>query len=119
MRYSGGEDINTDFRKILGHSVKHGGLGITDPRLSVESLYNTSKAASGELVDYLLEGSALKYVVHRECVRRSNSGARKERKHVELADMVRPNNLSSDQEIGTAAIRQQGMGHGLLLYPTA
>ena len=37
----GGEEINADFRKILGHSVKHGGLGITDPRLSVESAYNT------------------------------------------------------------------------------
>ena len=42
----GGEEINADFRKILGHSVKHGGLGIPDPRLSAESAYNTSKAAS-------------------------------------------------------------------------
>ena len=33
----GGEDITADFRKILGHSVKHGGLGIPDPRLSAES----------------------------------------------------------------------------------
>ena len=29
-----GEEINTDFWKILGHSVKHGGLGIPDPQLS-------------------------------------------------------------------------------------
>ena len=42
-----GEEINAHFRKILGHSVKHGGLGIPDPRLSAESEYNTSKAASG------------------------------------------------------------------------
>ena len=35
-----GEEINADFRKILGHSVKHGGLGIPDPRLSAESAYN-------------------------------------------------------------------------------
>ena len=33
----GGEEINADFRKILGHSVKHGGLGIPDPCLSAES----------------------------------------------------------------------------------
>ena len=32
----GGEEIDADFRKILGHGVKHGGLGITDPRLSAE-----------------------------------------------------------------------------------
>ena len=42
-----GEEINTDFWKILGHSVKHGVLGIPDPRFSAESAYNTSKAASG------------------------------------------------------------------------
>ena len=60
-----GEDIIADFRKILGHSVKHGGLGIPDPRLSVESAYNTSKAAIRELLDSLLEGSVLKYVGHR------------------------------------------------------
>ena len=33
----GGEEINTNFRKILGYSVKHGGLGIPDPQLSAES----------------------------------------------------------------------------------
>ena len=30
----GGEEIEADFRKILGHGVKHGGLGIPDPQLS-------------------------------------------------------------------------------------
>ena len=46
----GGEEITANFRKILGHSVKHGGLGIPDPRLSVESEYSTSKADCEELV---------------------------------------------------------------------
>ena len=53
----GGEDINATFRKSLGHSVKRGGLGITDPRLSAESAYNIYKVANGELVDSLLGGS--------------------------------------------------------------
>ena len=43
----GGEEININFRKILVHSVKHGGLDMPDPRLSAESAYNTSKADSG------------------------------------------------------------------------
>ena len=64
----GGEKITTDFQKILGHSVKHGGLGIHDPRLAAESAYNTFKAASRELVDSLLVGSVLNYVGHRACV---------------------------------------------------
>ena len=55
----GEEEINADFRKILGHSAKHGGLGILDPWLSAESVYNTSKEASEELVDSLLGGSSL------------------------------------------------------------
>ena len=32
-----GEEINANFRKILGHSVKNGGLGIPDPWLSAAS----------------------------------------------------------------------------------
>ena len=42
----GWEDINADFQKILGHSIKHGSLGIPELRMSAESAYNTSKAAS-------------------------------------------------------------------------
>ena len=94
----GGKEINTDFRKILGHSVKYGGLGIPDPWMSAESAYNTSKASSGELVDSLLGGSALKYVGHRACIRRSSLAARRERKHVELAELARQKELSGGQE---------------------
>ena len=50
----GGEEINADFHKILGHSVNHDNLRITYPGLSAESAYNTSKAASGELVYSLI-----------------------------------------------------------------
>ena len=32
----GGEDINANFWKILGHIVKSGGLGILDPCSSAE-----------------------------------------------------------------------------------
>ena len=32
----GGEEVSTNLREILSHSVKHGGLGIPDPRQSVE-----------------------------------------------------------------------------------
>ena len=71
----GREEITAVFRKILGYSVKHGGLGIPDPRLLAESAYNTSKAASRELVDSLLVGSALNYVGHRACVHKASKTA--------------------------------------------
>ena len=60
----GGEEVNADFQKILGHSVKHVGLGIPDPWLSSESEYNTPNADSWELVGSLLGGTNLNYVVH-------------------------------------------------------
>ena len=55
----GGEEIDAGFRKIMGHGVKHGRLGIPDPQHSAESAYNTSKEASRELVESLLGGSVL------------------------------------------------------------
>ena len=78
----GGEEINADFRKILGHSAKHGGLVIPDLRLSAVSAYNTSKAASGELVDSLLGGYDLNYVGHMACVRKASLTARREKVYV-------------------------------------
>ena len=80
----GGEEINADFRKILGHIVKHGGLVIPDPRLAADSACNTYTAASGELVDSLLGGSVLNYVGHRAFVHRESLVERREKMHVEI-----------------------------------
>ena len=93
-----GEEINADFRKILGRSVKHGGLVIPDPRLSAEIAYNTSKASSGELVDSLLGGSALNYVGHRACICKSSLAARRDKMHVDLGELARQKDLSGGQE---------------------
>ena len=74
---------------MLSHSINHGGLDISDPHLSEDILYNTSKWSSGELVGYLLGGTALNYVGHRACLCRASVGARKEQKHVEMADLAK------------------------------
>ena len=83
----GGEEITADFQKILGHSVKHGGLGITEPQLSAECAYNTSKADSRELVESLLGGSILNYVGHGACVRKASQLARLCKRIVELSEI--------------------------------
>ena len=67
-----GEEVSVDLREILVHSVKHGGLGVPDPWLTVECAYKTSKAASKVLVGSLLGSTDLNYVAHKGCVRRSN-----------------------------------------------
>ena len=94
----GGEEINVNFRKILGHSVKHGGLGIPVPRLSAESAYNTSNAASGELLDSLLGGSALYYAGYTAWVRKANLAARRAKMHVKLGELARRKELAGGQE---------------------
>ena len=94
----GEEEINSNFRKSLDHSVNHGGLGIPDPWLSAESSYNTSKVASGELVDILLVCSALNYVGHRACVRKAIIAARRAEMHVELGELARRKELAVGQE---------------------
>ena len=94
----GGEEVTVDFRKILGYSVKHVSLGIPNPGLSVECAYNTSKADSRELVDYLLGGYVFNYVGHRACVRNSSQTARLRQKSVELADIFKRKDQAGVQE---------------------
>ena len=92
-----GEEINVDFRKILGHSAKHDDLGIPYPRLSAESAYNISNAASGELVDSILGGSDLNYVGHRACVRKASLAARCAKMHVDLGELARKKEFAEGQ----------------------
>ena len=72
--FMGGE-IDSNFRKILGRSVKHGGLGIPDPRSLAKSAYNTSKASSGGMLGSLLGIISLTYVGHRAYIWGGSMGA--------------------------------------------
>ena len=66
-----GGGVNTDFRKILGHSFNNGGLGIPYPQFPADVTYNTYKVSSGRLVDSLLGGAALNCLGHRACIFRA------------------------------------------------
>ena len=92
-----GEEINANFRKILGRSVSHGGLGIPDPCLLADSTYNTSKAASGELVYSLLGDNALNYIGHMACVCQAILAARREKMHINLGEISRQKYLTGGQ----------------------
>ena len=85
----GGEEVSADLREILGHSVKHECLGLTDPWLSVERVYNTSKAAIEVLLGSLLGGTYLNYVAHKGCIGRASAGGRKQRELAEKAVISR------------------------------
>ena len=94
----GGEEINSHFRQILGHSVKYDRLGIPDPRLSEKSAYNTSPVDSKELVDSILGGSDLNYVGHRACIRRSSMVSKRENMHIALGELARRKEIAGGQE---------------------
>ena len=93
----GGAEITANFRKILGHSVKHGGLCIPDPRLSEESAYNTFEVASRELVDSLLGGSVLHYVGHMACVCKAIQTVRRTKMSAELGEVFRRQDQAGSQ----------------------
>ena len=94
----GGEEITADFRKILGQSVKNDGLGIPHPRLSAESAYNTSKAASRELVYSLLGGSVLNYVGHRTFICKARQTVWLSKRSVKLAEIFKRQEQAGGQE---------------------
>ena len=87
-----GEEINAYTRKILGRTVKQGVLGIPNPHLSTDSAYNTSKAASGEMVGSLLGGTTLKYKGRRSCVCGTTTGTKKQQNRLEKEDLDRQKN---------------------------
>ena len=85
----GGDEVRSGLREILGRSVKCGGLGITDPWLSVEHTYNTFKASSEVLVGSLLGGTNLNYVEYKDCVCILSLGDQKQRDYSEKEVLTR------------------------------
>ena len=83
------EEVNADLREILGHSVKHGGLGIPDPFLLAYCVYNTYKSASEVLVGSLLGSTHRNYIYHKSCVCRSIAEAQKQWEYLEMEILTR------------------------------
>ena len=90
----GGEEVSSNFREILGRSVKLRGLGIPEPCLSAEHAYNTSKAASDVLVGSLLGGTKLNYVAQKGCVRRESVDGLKHQEFSEMLALTRQKELA-------------------------
>ena len=66
--------------------------------MSEECAYNTSKAASRELVDSLLGSSVLNYVGHRACVRKASHSARLSKKIDETSELYDCQEQAGHQE---------------------
>ncbi|KAL7523483.1 hypothetical protein ACHAXR_000201, partial [Thalassiosira sp. AJA248-18] len=73
------EEVKEDFRRLLTHSVKQGGLNIRDPAASAARLHQSSLEACETLVASLMENSDLSSAAHKQCVRQAGAKARKER----------------------------------------
>ena len=74
-----------DFRALLSHSVKGGGLNVRNPVEGAMRLHQSSAEASSVLVKSLREGSALNGIEHKQCVQKAGTEARKERTEAEKA----------------------------------
>ena len=78
-------EITDEWRTLLTHGVKQGGMNIRNPVLGADHLYQTSLAASTTLVASLLHNTPLDSNEHRTCVRKAGAMARKERVDGETA----------------------------------
>ena len=88
------EEVSANLREILGHIMKPGDLGTSDPRLSAERAYNTYKSSSEVLVGSLLGVTDLNYVAHKGCVCRENSDRKKQNEFLEEAALTRRRELA-------------------------
>ena len=72
-------DMTSDWRSLLSHSVKQGGMNMRNPVLGAARLHQASVEASTVLVASLMTNSTLNAGEHRACVRSAGATARKER----------------------------------------
>ena len=88
------EKVSADLVKILGHSVKCGGLGIPDPWMSEERTYNNSKTTGKVLVGSIIGGTNLIYISHKGCVRRASAERWKNQEFLETVALTRQKELA-------------------------
>ncbi|KAL3795565.1 hypothetical protein ACHAWO_009861 [Cyclotella atomus] len=81
----GVESISGEDRELYAHGVKRGGLAIRNPVETAVPLYESSKSATSELVESMLEGKSLNLALHQEKVKLASEEARKTRAHLESA----------------------------------
>ncbi len=72
-------EVQDDFRVLLSHGVKQGGLNIRNPAEGADRLHQASTEAAGVLVESLKTGAGLDLELHQQTVRKAGAAARKER----------------------------------------
>ena len=71
------DNIDDEFRTLLGHGVKQGGINVRNPTLTASRLFESSEAACAALVGCLLSDEALDLRAHAQCVRQASTETRK------------------------------------------
>jgi len=81
------EEVSEEFRQLLLNGVKQGGMSVRNPTKGVARLHKSLSEASEVLVKSLMEGAVLDLVLHKQCVRKADAKARKERCEEEEASV--------------------------------
>ena len=77
-----------EFRQLLSHGAKQGGMNLRNPAAGAEGLHQASLDAGEVLVESLLRNTTLDSVEHKQCVRKAGAKARKERLDSELGALA-------------------------------
>ena len=83
------EEGTDDFRTLLSHGVKQGGINFRNPVESAARMRQSSVEGSRVLVASLLSGKELNGVEHATSVRAASTAGRKERVEQEQAHILR------------------------------
>ncbi|KAL7447678.1 hypothetical protein ACHAXS_000063, partial [Conticribra weissflogii] len=75
--------IDDDFRRLFGHSVKMGGIGIWDPTKAADRLFEASKEATSHLGENLAANTEFAVETHRAQVQQALARLRKDRMETE------------------------------------
>ena len=77
-------DVSDEFRHLLYHGAKQGGINFRNPAAGADCLQQASSKAVEVLVASLLRNTTLDFVEHKACVRKAGAKAQKERLEAEL-----------------------------------
>ncbi|KAL7524012.1 hypothetical protein ACHAXR_000406, partial [Thalassiosira sp. AJA248-18] len=79
------DEVKDDFRQLLSHGVKQGGINIRNPTAGAERLHQSSLEACESLVASLMANTPLGSEEHKQCVRKAGTKTLKERVDSEKA----------------------------------
>ena len=96
-----GFPISEEFRKLLAHPCKLGGMGMIDPITNADDEYNNSKELASQLTILIKQQEHHRYTVTDENIKICKSSSKKKRmdKHLNILNSLREQMSSKNKRL--------------------